>query len=373
MFLDNDTATPLEYVMGGCNNIPNIDPDTGQFTFYYDREATAKYAIAHAYRNSGETTGYPNAGFSRVTNQIAPGSLIDGTLIPYVGEIPYAEFIYPSLTGEQGATGSASFTSESIWMGGHAITRNHTNNQIACTDDNDETAGWRYCADETLDHMSFPWQSHPGLLTYYTGGITPANGGYTFFTARDAGGHSIIDRITVQPIIGTVRDGFDGLDVADNAQMFFELFIRSNSSSELRFSEIDQYEIGDYVYINRGFDKPLGHGFLIVGWGPVTSCPTALRTVYTFRSSIQSTRLLESYTDANPVVPYVSDFSGPRDGVQLQRPRPRPFYCALYPDPDSGPQGRFDVDDGFGFFKLPDTRSIVADDLYVSPQWDWNN
>jgi hypothetical protein len=75
-------------------------------------------------------------------------------------------------------------------------------------------------------------------------------------------------------------------------------------------------------------------GFLVVGWGEITSCPDALNSIWTF-DILNTRRLYQSSAEAQNagetyVVPYVVDFSGGIRYGQLQRPRPRPFYCAEY-------------------------------------------
>jgi len=94
-------------------------------------------------------------------------------------------------------------------------------------------------------------------------------------------------------------------------------------------------------------------------------------------------KIITAITDANNSVdikyhlprgrhlhPHIIPGHGLRDeraASSLQRPRPRPFYCALYNDTSS-----FGVIDEFGFFKMPDAQSTALTDIYVSPQWTWS-
>jgi len=122
-----------------------------------------------------------------------------------------------------------------------------------------------------------------------------------------------------------------------------------------------------------------GHGFLVVGWGKITSCPDALNRIWAYTSAANENygQLFPSFEDAATelIVPYVVDFSGGISTGQLQRPRPRPFYCAQYNDEMVSQ----DLEDDF--FRLRDTYqflgypllsvTINADQLYIPLAWNW--
>ncbi|MCL4880465.1 MAG: hypothetical protein KJ064_27685 [Anaerolineae bacterium] len=130
---------------------PEYDPDF-TFTFYYDRKMAAEYGMAQAYEND---TNDPGTG--RVTYNL------------WASGYPFPNFFYTNLTGEEGATGSAFFTSELIWIGGMPMTRGvpETPGEETCDNDHDaNTSGWRYCRSE--EHGSFSWRAHEALMAYYS-------------------------------------------------------------------------------------------------------------------------------------------------------------------------------------------------------------
>jgi hypothetical protein len=61
----------------------------------------------------------------------------------------------------------------------------------------------------------------------------------------------------------------------------------------------------------------------------------------------------------------------------VQRPRPRPFYCAQYDDNTDGDPSTedvFDLEDDYAFFGYPDSLvELAASQLYTPSVWNWRN
>jgi len=127
--------------------------------------------------------------------------------------------------------------------------------------------------------------------------------------------------------------------------------------------------LGDYLYINRS-NADLGHGFLVIGWGEITSCPDALGRIWTYDPPLdqQHGQLFTDFADAGTdlVVPYVVDFSGGISFSQLQRVRPRPFYCTFHQNP-----GSFALEDSYAFYDFPNETTIEVQQLYTPITWTW--
>jgi hypothetical protein len=234
------------------------------------------------------------------------------------------------------------------------------------------TTGWRYCFDSQL--ASYGWRSHDPLVAYYASQfntVLPNDGGLilevSFGTTQQ--------RENLNRIGGRLRlDGLPLLEVYENKQLFYNEYISLSpdivplSNPRIFFDGILGVETGDYVHINP--NDVFGHGFLVVGWGEITSCPDALNSIWSFGAPDTRT-LYQNFADAQTagamyVVPYIVDFSGGiRDG-QLQRPRPRPFYCAEYKD------GRYFEFLTYYFYKFPDSEvELNYSSIFVPVDWLW--
>ena len=462
------------YVEDGdpCGN--EVAEPTGNLTFTYDRRAAAEYGIAHAYRNSISIAGAEYPGWinpdhqGRVTNRIKPTSITD-VFIPYIDRIRYAPFIYERVFGTDFRTGSAVFNSEVIWMGGLPWTYHVGNDgtilrdaQYAnCEDRNEQTSGWRYCLNDDphpyLDPPAFlsswPSDAHTGITRYYSkDNLTTLSQNVlgdqrgdliAIFDLYKAGNPNFADGplcdasiFVNKPLPAAIegecdsRDrnrGFPNLNNDATRQVFYNQFI--SNTAFLNNDSVDgggggrnlqgmsgvnitgalhEMTRGNYITVPSGD----GHGFFVVGWGPIVSCPRALGEDAQFSNilwilandpEIASQAsvaghiplpIFSSSNDAIPyesedvvideafnysyVVPYVVDFPGSIDrpesaeGHQLQRPRPRPFYCSTYNDPTS-----FDStwEKGFWlFYTFLDNENlqIIADVLYTPElNWEW--
>jgi hypothetical protein len=374
---------PIYYIYGmdsdndPCAGIYPLQP-TETITFNYDRRAAAEYAMAHAYRNSVPEGTYP-VSISQVTSRLDDTTIPAGESIrvpnPF-GDVPYAYFTYPEqVTGVEGSTGSAMFTSQAIWMGGMPMTLDVDENELCDSDIPAVTAttGWRYCFDSQL--ASYGWRSHDPLVAYYAS---------QFNTVLPNDGRLILEvsfgttqQITKLNEIGgnLVLEGLPLLEVFENKRLFYNEYISLSpdivplNSPRIFFDGILGVETGDYVHINP--NRLSGHGFLVVGWGEITSCLDALNSIWTF--DIPNTRTLyQSVADAQRtgaiyVVPYVVDFSGGISDGQLQRPRPRPFYCAEYSDGNF-----FGLESNYLFYKFPESSGQLSySNLFVPIDWSW--
>ena len=150
---------------------------------------------------------------------------------------------------------------------------------------------------------------------------------------------------------------------------------------------------------------PDAHGFFVAGWGPIQSCPTALTQTWSLNISsvvgtgslyIDHTSALAGYAARPFIVPYVVDFPGGVDRTQqnitsgalsdqLQRPRPRPFYCSAYDDPATNPvrpdgspsDSNFEPQYPTGywrFYTLPVGPVVIRAERLYFPlgEWFWN-
>ena len=422
-----------------CGN--EVVEPTGNLTFTYDRRAAAEYGIAHAYRNSYpfEVTNqvYPiwvqSNLQARVTNFINTSINSQTTIVPYAESVPFAAFLHGDVSGNSGQTGSATFNSEALWVGGLPMTHNVSVSgnvipglcQQAITSENARTLGWRACPEEyqlynpVINSTTPPWDDHTNLTRYYSKKNVSGNSHnilgnedpeldqrgelvaifYLLPYSEETGLYSW-NASPLRPIVTngdgeTLQQGFLGLDSASNQSDFFDMFVTNaefldNDGVEdlkNRFNQdpsvtgdLTRIKSGDYITIKSSG----GHGFLVVGWGPIVSCPTAVSTIYTLSSA--GGQIFADYDSAiapqsplSGAVPYVVDFPGTIDrpanavGVpQLQRPRARPFYCSAHNNPDhfevSGTSGGF-----WRFYTFPDSISLQANHLYISPNWEWDN
>jgi hypothetical protein len=361
----SDTANPCRF-QSALRDIETI-------TFSYSPRQTAIYAMAHAYRNSVPGgSNYP-AGSNRVTspllNNNPPIPVYSGTVSnPFAPLIPYAFFEYPEqVTGEPGQTGSAMFTSQSFWMGGLPMTYDFSNiSPEACPALAEESqTGWRYC--NQTQRASYGWRDHSALVTYYSSFLNPIIDSDEGLLSRGRLARSEDEILQLNIVAGRITDGYPLLIEGSNKQQFFDQFIINNPGD---FEEIERVQTGDYIFINRSRTNINGHGFLIAGWGEVTSCPDALNRIWNYASisdpGIEG-QLFDTYRSGHLIVPYVVDFSGGISYTQLQAPRPRPFYCARHENPRS-----FILDDDYAFYGFPRSEvAISKNELYRPENWVW--
>jgi hypothetical protein len=159
------------------------------------------------------------------------------------------------------------------------------------------------------------------------------------------------------------------LDEPSEAAALYDAIIDPDTTdSTLTIHNITNVSAGDYIFVERNSIE-FGHGYLVVGWGQIMSCPSALSTTWGFSSDDAQSLLYPSFASAPSnaaIVPYVVDFPGSVDSPnQTQRPRPRPFYCSYFNDPTTLRHQL--VSDGFAFFTLPNTINIQADLIFSSP------
>jgi hypothetical protein len=131
-----------------------------------------------------------------------------------------------------------------------------------------------------------------------------------------------IERETLNRIAGNHgQGGFPNLTTEASRIEFYNQYFNPGNVSDRTFTGIQNVQQGDYIYINRR-DPDTGHGFLVVGWGQITSCPDALDRVWTFEIAANQGygQLFPSFGQAptNLIVPYVVDFSGGVTTGQLQ-------------------------------------------------------
>jgi hypothetical protein len=437
----NNTTTMTDYVSwiggpeGPCSHLADIKDSQLPITFVYDRLAAAKYAMAHAYRNSEAVQTGPvyieiEGGIvKRTTNHletVVTDTTIDNNVpIPGLLDLPYFYFGYsfdysPDSGGSSlGKTGSSPFNSEAIWMGGMPMLKDGDEN-LSSDCENDrwrDGAGWRYCNSgvDGTKHMTEPFKDHELLLRFFS---------ETHESPRlpipiEQHGH----RVGIFGDDRTVHDSYIGELPDDGGSLLLDATARS--ALHTTFIDVDNYlwtnksdlegyspadlQTGDYVMTAWGGD-PDRHGFLIVGWGPIKRCddprptegetpppessaPDALDIVWDFAGQPQNNKLYVSYPEAianegnNYAIPYVVDFPGPfpytfqtlPDGTtiggnfQTQRPRPRPYYCAGYRDNYEWAHrdSFFSAETGFQFVILPNVLEIPANQLFVSTSWTW--
>jgi hypothetical protein len=360
-------------------------------------------------------------------------------------------------------TASAVFPSQAIWMGGLPWTYNAptsgTIDSLRCQDsDSEETSGWRFCSEAlealfipVMGYASVPWKSHGGLTQYYSKRDLDVNGVrdynnvlkhpvlgdqrgqmvavFDFYVRSDAnfaaGGMCDDTVVTVDPKCdaGALRRGFPNLDNPAEQEQFYTHRIADTAfldnindgtnpddpsgQRKLGYPSppvvsgdiLSTISTGDYVTIPSGD----GHGFLVVGWGPIMSCPAALENQIwllndeTFdyykaqadHKSIIVKRLYMTHDEARNAavefryqypVPYVVDFPGSIDQEgptpQVQLPQPRPFYCAAYNSEPQNIKLQFDLSFNFGFFRFyefPDTIVVRRNQIYpASDSFQWN-
>jgi hypothetical protein len=399
-------GTPPEffYVNDGdpCGN--QVTEPTEDLTFVYDRRASAEYAMAHAYRNTVAGLNYPTA--TSVTTRLNSTIEVDSQPIPYADRVPYARFAYSDVSGQIGATGSAVFSSEAIWVGGLPMTFDVDMQQEIIVQECKDSilyhiGGWRYCDREAgINGQSTKvWSNHQGIVCYYAQApldigfrcaegdgietafdvnniVIPTNQHGEYIATFDLFDEFGNRREEITEVLPTLRETGGEPVIDNNPSDFYDRFIDPNSNDlEFHIDGIEQIQAGDYVFVERRFDNDNTHGFLVVGWGNIMSCPSALELLWIYETPSQGTnqyaQLYTNFASApDNVVPYVADFPGSVDsGNQTQRPRPRPFYCADYFDPST--QNYQTVNDGFAFFRFPNSIAIPHQKLYQSESWEW--
>jgi len=341
-----------------------------QITFFYDRFAAANYAIEHAWQNN-EILPIP---YSRTTWRLLDNA--SGLAIPF------ANFSYTSVTGQEGATGSAVFISEAIWMGGMPMTKDLGQTSCGATADNE---GWCFEPINTSKgNPSNPWDEHHYRVSYYTNATPPptlwsfpiinnvlsnyslSNKGEqltfstTLFSNRFAGNRSPVDTFNNPDTpIGDdpVTDFFDSIPILRSGNIS-----STPNLNALISAELSSLKIGDFLAIDPyvSSTESNGHGFLVVGWGETVSCSIAMATnqrytIANFRESIQP-----DFT-----TPYVVDFT------QTQSPTARPFYCSMYDDQIPPIQNRFSRHDWY-FYILRNSLTLPVSQIYVDPNWTWD-
>jgi hypothetical protein len=393
-------------------------PQPARLTFEYDRETAASYAIAQSYANDGREDL-----LQRVSTYL-------NSQTPFLNsQTPFAAFIYSELAPDNGAgaSGSAMFLSEAIWMGGMPMT---VGAGVNCTYDSipqGRDGGWQYCpfyagGSKTSSRV---WRNHPGVIGYFTLGDPFV----ATISGRWAQTNTVLDPDSKGTLAGVlVSQGKGG---GDDVAKFVNLKNGNIKHDQKAFSEWinssltknnTSIQAGDYVWINSGsYDsqsksmKPALHGLLVAGWGPIVDCSSAVsRTDYVLLSATNSQPIPTSANQLVPrqpaqsyyYVPYVVDFSGVK-GHQIQHNAPRPFYCTEFQNPNyfgvfptklSGEGATTQLRDIVNEFKQdkdgntivdvrlwyffhlpervtispPDVPSPTHDQLYVADTWEWN-
>jgi hypothetical protein len=394
-----------------CNGLV---PQPDELTFSYDRRAAADYAIEHSY-DTANNHAYLQNTLQRVTQAYSRSQ----PPLPQMQfpPLPYAYFRYVGLgrintiTGQL-ITGSATFVSESQWMGGMPMT---LGNIDTCTTGTSLTdAGWRYCFTQPPSGVSTdPWDTHGDLHTYWTsstvlrppspigGGFAIQGGQYPFVIV---GRGTAITSIT--PIQTDLNRGPQGQIISlGNGTITDRAALSARVVALLNQNQSNQLKMGDYITMlntsNNMNDEPPSvpfHGLMVIGWQEAMDCQEAIFQGANYQNSFRiwrvnefaetyipnDTRALNFTLIANPV-PWVVDFTAPpvynNSNIETQNPVPRPFYCTMYfdyqrqvPNQTAG-SDRFFAHD-WQFFRLPDevlvsTQQNVPNQLYVDPAWNW--
>ncbi len=354
----------LNYTLG---NDPCSVGTVPNFTFTYDRQAAANYAIQHSYDTLTNFSTLQSSG--RVTQQLTG--------------LPYAYFRYKGLGQQQLVTGSAVFVSESIWFGGLPMTWGDID---SCTTAGGLTKGWRFCFTNPqppaptppFGESSNPFDTHDDLYSYWgNNGLNTVLGNIGQGLLYPGGSLSQ----STQYIWGgdnpqaTAHDlsTYNGTTVMGN--IFFGIVANpaglSNRVQQLLTTNTQNraIQMGDYVFINT---TP-AHGLLVVGWQQTLNCSDAYQRPNNWTVNDFGTTYLDAQTRGiqNPV-PYVADFTDPS---ATQRTTPRPFYCTRYSENGTS----FFSAHNWLFFALPDSVTLPnpmtnpndINRLYVDPDWQW--
>jgi hypothetical protein len=144
----NFTAVTAPATQNPCAANTTVTLPTS-LTFTYDRRAAANYAALQATANSSSAP--PANSVSR-----------------NISGLRYAYF-----NGLTAGTGSATFVSEAIWMGGMPMTFGDSNSCLQDAGVNQQP-GWRYCYGNP-GSTSPPWDYHEALGEYFTIAVIPPN------------------------------------------------------------------------------------------------------------------------------------------------------------------------------------------------------
>jgi hypothetical protein len=346
--VDNRHSTSGQNCYNGhITRIEMYGTGVNPFTYYsYDRVAAANLAIG---RSVGNFNSFPyGAGDQRDCANTASGDA------PCTVGGPFTYSPDQFLTHVQGFTGSATFISEMLHLGGKLPMIYADSGDPCNLSESSAITGWRVCCDTVgtppRSLATFSWKAHNGISNFFSD-ISDADfvgDGVGFATLQDymrfglsAGGETGG---------GTWRPG----QQTAGQQFLYALFATGG--------ELAAIDTGDYIYLDQ-----LGnglHGFLIVGWGPALNCPEAINATAGADFSV-------SRQHNGQEIPYVADFCysylPPSKNLTgwLQDPRPRPFYAsAAEIDINaqlSAAQVGFDLADyqsrlrgGFAPFTLPD-------------------
>jgi hypothetical protein len=406
---ENSPTINVGWIMGGIAN-PAGTPDefiyvqdkamcvakpAEELTFYYDREMAATVAIEHSYDTAQNHSLLQNQG--RVTQRID-------------SDVPYAYFRYTPFDPTTNVTGSATFVSESLWMGGLPMIVGNT----SCdSGENSLEHGWRYCftrpnATPPSGVATNPFDTHGDLIGFWVDRDN-ADLDNTVLDENSKGRQIFIDE-SVQTGTGLAvsalyirgqdsskTDLYNFIKLGDGdvfepgplSQRVSDL-LSTDSNIDPDTGTTNEVKMGDYLFISTAPE----HGLVIIGWQAAMDCSQAIfadgvnRVNGYRRWSITDFGM--SYTDAQSrgipyPVPWVADFTSPPNGNDqtdaTQSPVPRPFYCTMYWEPDLNPDvirgtDRFYAHDWY-FYTMPDTvtasASTAPDQLYVDSQWQWSN
>jgi hypothetical protein len=346
----------VDYVLGGDVCTANNLPAPTQLTFRYDRKAAVSYAIAHAYQNDTLTNNELN-GQQRVIKRLA-------TII----NIPYAYFTYPELgsANELGKSGSAYFTSQSIWSGGMPMIVGQIDENDVCKS-GIENGGWRYCLGiQNGRHSSYAWAIHKGIIVHFTNGsvIYPPSLSKSDAIQANSKGTQITS--------SNRTSGFQERDISQYVYLASGVPKQKVNAAEISAwakKNLGELRAGDYAWLSSyqrvGDTLTQGdaHGLLIAGWAIAMPCYDArFGGIFDFQNpQLQNDSEMENprqkddyllYISVNNaidkhIVPYVVDYAGPK-GNRIQRPIARPFYCTKSADVKSN--GNFDGTQSPGYF-----------------------
>lgn len=376
--------------------IPTVnDPDDPDFTFtfYYDREMAADYAIAQSYQIENYK---PHSG--RITYRLDPS--LPNNHFPtalVIENIPFAN-IRVATVNHNNHTGSAAFVSEGLFMGGMPQTVDlGDTSPDSCSGSFGANSGWRHC----ITDGNTVWLNHPWIVAYYTNNFVPnpsqstTSGVLTQQTTPPTErGHTVpfqpagevakaaFLQVTLDPpqtgsssgptptpvpptsgkrlvnlTTGEVLLPDDLLDLVEST------LVASTTNTGL-------IQAGDYAWINPLEKDP--HGLLVAGWGNAEDCGTIIENPGTSnRVTLGDGKLFATYEEAinasvSYPVPYVVDFS-----YRIQHPIPRPFYCTRYVTTTSG--WEWFANHEWHFFTLPEAIHIPVQSLHVQLGWIWAN
>jgi len=349
-------------------------------SFNYDRRAVSLYGSLQARQN--------NLGLNNRPTTLTIGSTYVMARHPQL--LRFGNFQDADLSDQPGETGSGLFTSQLIWLGGLPMT---VGIDSACPTYPHSTAqyGWKHCS-KGMNQQGVPisssstanWDVHEGVLKYYTDVSTllPQNFGVNTVLQTTSKGHFLnqltgfvnINRITradLTPYLtGMNVSGSTNIGVIDSVGLAIK--IRGNLGIDVNNTPI--LRTGDYVYIN-----PLNadfHGFIVIGWWKIRSCTGA--AIYDQDIVDYPLTYLEAFNNPNIVkyaannlaltVPYVVDFTG------VQDPKPRPFYCTNFDEPDlDNDLNTYFSDHSWRFFTLPSQINIPVSQIYTNHNWVWRS